>query len=317
MFSAVQNQDEWDQLVNESAYNHPLQLWGWGELKKVNGWRPLRLKGSDGFGAQILLKKIPKLNLYLAYCPRGPICPPDVLAKNIPELKKYLEQQKVISLRIEPSYLAEDVKTLGLKTTKNKILMNKTLQIDLDGDIASIKSRMSSSVKNNINKSLRLNTILPWNEVDNFIDVFYEMYSDTALRAGFKIQKKEYYQAIIDNLGDAIDIQVVFDESGTVPLCFLWNIFSKDITIELYAGISKNMDKNSKANYGLKFRAVEQALNRGSLIYDFNGRLEGGVEAFKRQFGPKEVDFLETQQINISIASRAFSWVELVLRKIK
>lgn len=317
MFKQITDQNQWDSIVNGSKLNHPLQLWGWGEVKKINSWVPLRIVSEDGiFAAQILLKKLPKLNFYLAYVPRGPLCSAEQLQNYIEDLKKYLKTKNVLSLRLEPSYSEQEASALKLKSAKNRILMNQTLQIDLDQSIDIIKSKMNSSTKNNINKSLKDNTVVSWSEIDNFIDVFYQIYSDTASRAGFKIQKKEYYQAIIDNLKENIDIKVAIDNKINKPVCFLWNIFSDNITCELYAGISMSMPKNSKANYGLKFKAIEDAVSRGSLTYDFNGRLQGGVESFKKQFGPEEVDFTKALQLNINKFSQVLDLAEKVARKI-
>jgi peptidoglycan pentaglycine glycine transferase (the first glycine) len=317
MFSIVQNQDEWDQLVNESAYNHPLQLWGWGELKKINGWRPLRLKGFDGFGAQILLKKIPKLNLYLAYCPRGPICPPDVLAKNIPELKKYLKQQKVISLRIEPSYLAEEAKVLGLKTTKNKILTNKTLIINLEQNLEDIKARCSSKTRQYINKSSK-NTIIKNSKNIDFeraVDDIYSIYKQTAARAKFKLQKKDYYQQQLKVMAENLDVLISYSETGE-PLAFLWNAFSKTTTFELYGGVT-TVGQQLKANYALKFKAMESAKSRGSKLYDFNGQLNEGVSRFKEGFSPEKIEFSKTLNINISFLGGLFGWLESAIRRLR
>ena len=54
---------EWDRIV-DAAGGHPLQLWGWGEVKASGPWRPVRLKvlGPDGEvagGAQVLVRRLP------------------------------------------------------------------------------------------------------------------------------------------------------------------------------------------------------------------------------------------------------------------
>lgn len=314
MFKEITNQKQWDSLVNESAYNHPLQLWGWGELKKINGWLPLRLKADNGFAAQILLKKIPKLKLYLAYCPRGPLCQPVVFSESILELKKYLKKYNVISLRIEPSYFAKEASILNLQQAKNKVLMNETLQINLTYEIEEIRSSMSSSTKNNINKSLKNIEVINYKKIKNFIDQFYVIYSDTANRSKFKIQTKSYYKAIIDNMNDNLDIKVAIDRESGKMISFLWNAFSKDVTVELYAGMDQSYAK-AKSNYGIKFKAIEDAKLRGNKIYDFGGRLKGGVESFKLSFGPKKVNYTKTLQLNLNPFALIIDLAEGIARK--
>ena len=56
------NREEWDDDLLENQ-GHPFQLWGWGEVKAVHGWKTERLiiKNNDeiiGF-AQVLTKKLP------------------------------------------------------------------------------------------------------------------------------------------------------------------------------------------------------------------------------------------------------------------
>ena len=45
----VTDRDSWDAQVNALG-GHPLQLWGWGEVKGAGAWRPHRLQvtGPDG-----------------------------------------------------------------------------------------------------------------------------------------------------------------------------------------------------------------------------------------------------------------------------
>jgi peptidoglycan pentaglycine glycine transferase (the first glycine) len=316
MLKQITDQSEWNQIVQQSEFNHPLQLWGWGEAKKANGWLPIRVSSEDGaFAAQILLKKLPKLKFYLAYIPRGPLCDAGILKRYLPELKAFLKSKNVLSLRLEPSYTTKEAKELNLKYAKNKILMNKTLQIDLTRDIGEIKSAMSSSTKNNINKSLKNIEVVIHSDIEDFIDQFYRIYSETASRAGFKLQSKSYYQSVLDNMSDNLDIKVAVDKQSGHMISFLWNAFSDSVVVELYAGMDQAYAK-IRSNYGIKFRAIEDALNRGNKIYDFGGRLEGGVESFKLSFGPDKVDYVKTLQLNLSPLSGLADLAESLARKI-
>ena len=38
---------EWDSFINNSYSGDILQFWGWGESKKEQGWKPLRLAVSQ------------------------------------------------------------------------------------------------------------------------------------------------------------------------------------------------------------------------------------------------------------------------------
>ena len=66
----------WDKTVAKFG-GHPLQLWGWGEVKAAHNWRVQRITIVDGNetigAAQILLRNLPKPLNQLSYIPRGPV----------------------------------------------------------------------------------------------------------------------------------------------------------------------------------------------------------------------------------------------------
>ncbi len=68
----ITDQTIWDNFVSTSPFGHPLQLWAWGEVKKKNGWEPLRLGVQVGdhleVAIQILFWNIPKTKMKLARC---------------------------------------------------------------------------------------------------------------------------------------------------------------------------------------------------------------------------------------------------------
>src|SRR5258708_35061191 len=72
---------QWDALVADHAYGHPLQCWGWGEVKGRSGWRAHRLAVFEGdtfhAGAQVLTRLVPGMPLTMLYAPRGPVAAPN------------------------------------------------------------------------------------------------------------------------------------------------------------------------------------------------------------------------------------------------
>jgi lipid II:glycine glycyltransferase (peptidoglycan interpeptide bridge formation enzyme) len=262
-----------------------------------------------------LLKKLPKFNFYLACIPRGPLCEAGVLNQYLPELKSFLKNKKVLSLRIEPSYLAEEARQLNLKPAKNKVLMNKTMQLDLSHSVEDLKAKFAPKTRQYINKSAKQTVIHHSSELstDKLLGDIYTLYTNTANRAGFKIQSKNYYAQILNLMETNLDIYISYNQAGE-PLAFLWNAFSKDIYFELYGGISEE-GQALKANYALKFRAIQSAKELGCSIYDFNGRLNDGVSRFKSSFGPQEVDYVRTLQLNLSPLANLADLAESLARK--
>ena len=65
----------WDEIIHDLD-GHPLQLWGWGELKATHGWSAHRVLFTDEAdkvvgAAQVLAKRLPGPFKRLTYVPRA------------------------------------------------------------------------------------------------------------------------------------------------------------------------------------------------------------------------------------------------------
>src|SRR5688500_8539563 len=74
----VTDSSTWNAFVESAPYHAFPQLWEWGEVRAMGGWRPLRLAVGRSpreplAGAQLLLRRMPVVGWHLAYVPRGPI----------------------------------------------------------------------------------------------------------------------------------------------------------------------------------------------------------------------------------------------------
>ena len=71
----IEAQQEWNSICELFDDAQFPQSFEWGEAKRIQGWRPVRLsfsKGDECIGAsQVLIKTF--FGLTIAYCPRGPL----------------------------------------------------------------------------------------------------------------------------------------------------------------------------------------------------------------------------------------------------
>ena len=82
-FREVTSAEDWDALVEERG-GHPMQAWGWGELKERTGsWTARRIvierDGCVDGACQVLVRKLPWPFGHICYAPRGPVASPDRL----------------------------------------------------------------------------------------------------------------------------------------------------------------------------------------------------------------------------------------------
>lgn len=290
----ITDQTIWDNFVSHNPFGHPLQLWSWGEVKKKNGWAPLRLGVQVGdtleVAVQILFWKIPKTNYKLAYVPRGPVIDP--LSPQLPKLLGVIAEaakaQGAIQLKIEPAW--QNIKLdSSWKKSKDNVLMAETYCIDLNQEenvlLGAIQSKARQYIRKAGREGVQIRRIIDSNELPKVMEV----YKDTAQRAGFALHSQEYYQALLEK-GMEHNYLLLAEKEG-VAAAFVWILAAGSTAFELYGGMTREGAK-LHTNYALKAHAMQQMKAEGFAIYDFNGRLNDGVSHFKSLWGAAETDWI-------------------------
>lgn len=303
----ITDQTTWDNFVSNSPFGHPLQLWTWGEVKKKNGWTPLRLGVQNGdhleVAVQILFWNIPKTPYKLAYVPRGPVIDP--LSPELPglldEIATVAKAQGAIQIKIEPAWQGVQLGT-DWKKSKDNVLLAETYVIDLNQDEETLQAHIQSKARQYIRKSDRegvtIRRLMDASELSKVMDV----YNDTATRAKFALHSEEYYRALLEK-GSEHNYLLVAEKDGQV-VAFVWILAAGSTAFELYGGMTRDGAK-LHANYTLKAHAMQQMKAEGFKIYDFNGRLNDGVSHFKSLWGAAETDWIGSWNLPLKKAHYA------------
>lgn len=284
----------WDSFVADHPWGHPLQLWGWGEAKRANNWTPHRLAlmvdGKPVAGAQVLLWPIPKLGKSVAYVPRGPVVDPAHATALLGQLAAWAQAHGALYLRVEPSWTTASMPA-GWRKSTHAIQLRETFTIDLTKPEEALLEPMSRKHRQYIRKAERDGVTVALAQSSGDLDAVYEIYAQTAARAGFGLHDKGYYDRLFTELGagNRLYIARVSDR----PAAFLWLATAGKTAYELYGGVTDE-GQEAKANYSLKWTAIQAVKRDGLAIYDFNGRLNEGVSRFKDGFGPDETDWIGT-----------------------
>lgn len=118
-----------------------------------------------------------------------------------------------------------------------------------------------------------------------------DIYKATAVRAGFALHGDDYYADIYHLMGESSPVYGAF--LGDEMVAFLWLAVSGETAFELYGGVTE-AGQQTRANYILKWRAIEAMKTRGVRRYDMNGLLNDGVSGFKRGFSSVETHLAGT-----------------------
>ena len=294
----------WDEYVAAHPAGHPLQLWGWGEAKRGNGWTPHRLALLDGdtwlAGVQVLVWQVPRLGSRIAYAPRGPVAAPgsSVALQLLQELEGWAKQQRVMYARVEPAWRQAE-RPVGWRAAGHHIQLPATYTIDLNKTEEVLQEPMARKHRQYIRKSERDGVSAERLGVGGDIVPMYQIYSETAARAGFGLHAAGYYERLFAGLGEANYLYYAYFEGR--PVAFLWLAVAGKTAYELYGGVNET-GQAMKANYLLKWRAITELKAAGYEIYDFNGRLNEGVSQFKQGFGPDETDYVGTWDFPVNKA---------------
>jgi len=314
-------QEEWDDEVLTRG-GHPLQLWGWGELKAAHKWKATRLvvrEGEDIIGlAQVLTKFLPLPFRALAYIPRGPVAERARREEVLSAVSDYIKRnERAVAVTIEPDW-EEMPEGKGWRASENTILIPRTLILDLkrseDELLADMTKKTRQYIRKSGNELLEIRQVKRREEIDACLAV----YRLTALRAGFALHDDQYYYDVFDKLGDHSPVFAAFQ--GDQPRAFLWLAISATTAFELYGGMDEEGQK-LRANYALKWYAIHTMKKWGIERYDMNGLLNDGVSTFKQGFASHETLLAGTYDRPLSplytIWNRGLPAAKKVVRSLK
>jgi lipid II:glycine glycyltransferase (peptidoglycan interpeptide bridge formation enzyme) len=281
-------QTQWNREILTLG-GHPLQLWGWGEVKSAHNWKADRVfiyKDEQIIGAaQLLVRSLPWPLREMVYIPRGPVASEAKREVVLDAITDYVKQHySAVSLTIEPDW---ENTTLSKKWQKseNTILIPRTLILDLHKSEDELLGDMSKKTRQYIRKSasdgVEIKKVINRAEIAHCL----EIYKQTASRAHFALHNDNYYYDIFDKLGDH-SVVMTASSNGEV-VAFLWLVISESVAFELYGGMNDE-GQQLRANYTLKWEAIRRMKEWGIKRYDFNGLLNDGVSTFKQGFANHE-----------------------------
>lgn len=281
--------------MNEHPYGHPFQLNAWGELKATTGWQSHLLGYYDQqqlvAGAHMLTLPLPGVRKKIAYIPRGPVIDPEHPQRDnvLSDLVAFAASLGAFYLKIEPQWRHAALPD-GWQHSRETILHQETVATSLTADDEeSLLASISKNSRYLARRALREGVELVDVTDANTIDAVYEVYKETARRAGFELHPLDYYQTCFRLLGDSNLVLLAYRESR--PVAFLWGVYTKQTGIYLYGG-SNDEGRDSLANYALQMELIQRLYRLGVVWYDLNGLVTSGVTSFKEKFAHEHITWI-------------------------
>jgi peptidoglycan pentaglycine glycine transferase (the first glycine) len=282
------DKEQWDEYILEHG-GHPLQLWGWGQVKPGQGWKAERVfayREDEVVGAaQILIRSLPLPFRSFAYIPRGPIVQPQYQDEFLDAIAIMIKRDyKSVALSVEPpvvDFLAPE----GWQRSHNRVLPAETVLLDLKKSESDLLAVMAKKTRQYIRKSAAEGITIKQVKTKEELDKCLHIYRQTAGRAKFNLHSEQYYRDVFSLMKDHSPIFAAYLEGE--PIAFLWLAISADIAYELYGGMNDD-GQRLRANYALKWHAIRKVKEWGISQYDFGGLVEGGVSTFKQGWSEEE-----------------------------
>jgi len=224
MTNEISNKESWNKFILENRGSF-LQSWEWGEFQERVGKRVFRFSG-EGWQAQFIENKLPGVNKFYWYCPRGPVIANreslmangeftspqpspyqgegtgGVLSRLVKETKEAAGKD-VIFFRLGPEWPMANSQELianGFRQLPYDIEPSQTLILDITKSEDELLAQMHEKWRYNIRLAQKKGVAVKFviSDITNFGYYFEEFYrlvnEGTAERKGIKHHPKEYYR---------------------------------------------------------------------------------------------------------------------------
>ena len=275
-----------DEFLENHPKGHFLQSRAWAKVKP--DWTQEIIISTDKDGEikgamTVLIRQLPFFKKSIMYAARGPVC--DVHDRET--IKELLDKAKILAkrykayvLKIDPDVLVSDtefeniLKELGCTVTRNTenyggLQPRFVFRLNIENKTEEeLLNSFHSKTRYNIRLSARKGVTVREGKTKEDTKIFHDLITVTGKRDGFIVRTLEYYQSVLDNMGDKAKLFMAYHEdkciAATIAICYgdkCWYLY----------GASANEHRNLMPNYQLQWSMIKWALENKCRIYDFRG----------------------------------------------
>ncbi len=305
----------WNAFVESAPYHAFPQLWEWGEVRAMGGWRPVRLAIGPSHdmpvaGAQLLLRPLPLIGWHLAYVPRGPIGDlddPAVRDALVRALRGLGREERIATVRADPEARLETPYGTALLArpwrAAPKVQPPTTRVVDLTVGEDALRANLKRKHRQYVNKAERGGVMIerfdgstPSDVIGPALADFNRIYQHTADRAGFVARRPFYYERVWSIFAPSGRVRLSFAVKDGERVATLFHFTCGERAVESYGGMT-DAGAEARANYLLKWAAIADFAREGYAVYDMWGLATGGIRQFKEGFGGEEIEYVGARDL--------------------
>ena len=327
----INDRDKWNKFIESHESSHAFQLYEWGEIKKIQGWKPIRLGLLDKdenliAGAQILFKNLP-FSLKIAQIPFGPVLDyynSKILEKFFNELYQFIKSKKYLLVLLEPYLLTDkNIKIPYTNPTLNQLYYRHTILINLNKSEEDIFCNFRKTYQNEIRQAQKDGIEIIENTTKDGISEFYKMYSKMLQEERRKGLPKNLFYAIVEFLFLTGSVKLFFAKIDHQNISTALTLYSGKTCVYMYAASTTNPELKKLPGQKLTiWYIIKDAKKNGYHFFDIGGvtptakqgTKRWGIYFFKKGFGGDIINLLPTHEIGFN---KPLLWLSSLLLKIK
>jgi lipid II:glycine glycyltransferase (peptidoglycan interpeptide bridge formation enzyme) len=195
------------------------------------------------------------------------------------------------------------LRSLGWRPARH-VQPDRTRILDLDRPTEEIWSEVHRKARQSVNKARRLGVRVVEANGDRLAD-FYRIHADMAARTHIIPRAESSFRLMWDALRPGRMVRLFFaeKEDGGEAVATLFLVTCGPRAFDLYGGTTGEGDA-LRANYVLKWEAIERCHAAGIKEYDLWGLPRSGIAQFKASWGGREVDYVGAWELSTSAIGR-------------
>jgi lipid II:glycine glycyltransferase (peptidoglycan interpeptide bridge formation enzyme) len=256
----------------------------------------------------VLVRRAPGLPWGLGYVARGPVGALDHggLSAFTDRLRAVAKAKRLAYVTMEPE-LAPDsagvLRSLGWRPARH-VQPDRSRVLDLDRPTDEIWNDVHRKARQSVNKARRLGVRVV--EADGArLGEFYGIHAEMAARTHIIPRAESSFRLMWDALRPRSMVRLFFaeKEDGGEAVATLFLVTCGPRAFDLYGGTTGEGDA-LRANYVLKWEAIERSHAAGVKEYDLWGLPRSGIAQFKAAWGGREIDYVGAWELSASAIGR-------------
>lgn len=288
---------EYDKLVT-----HIIQSWQWGEFRKSLGVPLIRyglFKNNKLINAFLIsFHKIPLMNQFVGYLPKGPFPNIDFAQA----LKKIAKDQNCVFIKTEPNIESGSSGKIDKRFKKAiKPLFTKyNFVLDLSPTEEKLLKEMHQKTRYNIRVAQKKGVTVQIRDDAEALKTYLKIYFETTKRQGYFGHNEIYHAKVWETFSKTGQVKFVIAQYNNTPLVAWMLLVFKDTLYYPYGG-SSPIHRDVMASNLVAWEAIKLGKSLGLKKFDMWGALGPdadpkdpwfGFHRFKQGYGGRWIEYL-------------------------